>query len=760
MGNEKNGNEKPVKKGKKALVIILVIVGIIVLALAGLFVWGIVEGIKEGYEEGYEDDGYYEENDGGQKTAAIKESNSEGKEKNPGQSASEEQGSDRKWTIMVYLCGSDLETKYYAGSDNIIEMMNAMTDDNVNIVIQTGGSKEWHLEEMLSEDDKSDKITSDVLGFYHIDDMDLVMDKSEPLASMGESDTLYDFISWSKDTYPADKYGLIFWNHGGGAEGGVCFDELFEDDPLTLKEIKEAVIKADVPFEVIGFDACLMSSLETAEALQGYAHYMVASEEIEPGDGWDYTSFLNYLENNPGINGLEFGKKIADSYMAKCESLETDDLATISVTDLTKIPELSLAYKGYSTDLVYCTRNPEEFRNLTQGALRAENYGGNNDSEGYANMVDIGDLIDKTGSIASTNASNVLGALSEAVKYNLHGSKRENANGLSVFYPLEKGFDLSEVYSDFSDNTIFLEYIKILEGNFDTYEWEQEWAKAWEEAYANPTLSEGKYDSYFNSEDEQSGSGQQSGEGQQTQSGTYIPEFDQDYYDSLASVKPVSEGDYEIGFTQSYTDDGYLQLKVTSGLEILQNVSFDIYYEDPESEGYLYLGSDNDIYADYDEGIFEDNFSGTWITIGDQFVYAELVDQNENYNIYTIPILLNGNETNIRAVYDYQKEAFKVIGLNNGIDEESGIAGKTKETLKSGDKITFLFVAYDPNTDEEEMLPLGDITWSDNIEMADSELPDGIYPYVFKVEDIFGNIYYSDFVYMEVSDGDIYSYEE
>lgn len=55
-------------------------------------------------------------------------------------------------------------------------------------------------------------------------------------------------------------------------------------------EIQKAFLTAangtGATFELIGFDACLMSSIEIASRLQGVARYMVASEEIEPEWGW------------------------------------------------------------------------------------------------------------------------------------------------------------------------------------------------------------------------------------------------------------------------------------------------------------------------------------------------------------------------------------------------------------------------------------------------------------------------------------------
>ncbi|MBR6486352.1 MAG: hypothetical protein IKT17_06635, partial [Lachnospiraceae bacterium] len=512
----------------------------------------------------------------------------------------------------------------------------------------------------------------------------------------------------------------------------------------SLTEVKEAITGADIPLEVVGFDACLMASLETAEAIQGYGHYMVASEEVEPGGGWAYTDFISYLSNDTGISGLELGKKIADSYMDKCAEDETDALATLSVTDLTRIPALSSAYKGLSGEILLSTQDVSSFREVTQGATRAENYGGNNDKEGYSDMVDIGDLVAQTSGVLNENSASVTQALKDAVQYEVHGANRANSNGLSVFYPLYIDDELFEEYTRVSDNTAFAEYVSIVSGDWD----ESAWQQAWQDAYAATSQAEeGKYDDYFNN-----------GESVISEAG-YIP--DEEYYESVSSMEPISGEDYNIEFSQHVTDEGYLQLSVTSGLEAIANVSFQLFFMDDETETFIYLGSDNNINADYETGVFEDNFNGEWMTIGGEYVYAELIEQNDDYNLYTIPVKLNGEEMFIKAVYDYNTEDYRILGVYDGMDDETGQSGRDVKKLKAGDKITFLFGVFDLESDDDDVdfVELGEITWSDDMVMTDEDLGDGDFFYMYCLEDVFGNELTGDPVYIEIKDGEIYESE-
>ena len=718
------------KKGKRKIIIIIAAVVVV------LFIIMIAAG--SGGSDEYDDTqaaSDYED------TQEDVEDYEESEEENT--AASTTSSSEDTWTVMVYMCGTDLESEGGFATMNLAEMMEADLSDNVNILVETGGSNSWYINDYADDLEGFSGVDTDQLNFYHIVGGNMVLEKTESLRSMGDPGNLKDFLAWGSQSYPADKYMLVFWDHGGGSVGGVCSDELHDHDNLSLSEIKEAITGADLPLELVGFDACLMASLETAEALQGYGHYMVASEEVEPGGGWAYSDFLSYLSKNTGISGLELGKRIADSYMDKCTQDETDALATLSVTDLTRIPALSAAYKGLSGEILLSTQNVSSFSEFTQGAIRAENYGGNNDSEGYSDMVDMGDLVAQTKGVLNQNSAAVLQALKDAIQYEVHGSNRANSNGLSVFYPLYVDEDIYGEYTRISNNTAFAEYVSILCGDWD----ENAWQQTWQEAYSSSKTEEGKYDEYFNN-----------GESVATDTG-FIP--DDDYYESVSSMAPVSGNDYDIKFSQHVTDEGVLQLTVTSGLDAIQNVSFQLCYMDEETEKVLYLGSDNNINVDYEKGVFEDNFNGEWMTIGGEYVYAELIEQNEDYNLYTIPVKLNGEEKFLKAVYDYKKEEYRILGAYDGMDGETGQSGRDVKKLKAGDKIVFQFGEFDleSDSDDVDLVELGEITWSDDMKMQDEELGDGSFFYMFCLEDVFGKEINGDPVYIEIKDGEIYESE-
>ena len=203
-------------------------------------------------------------------------------------------GEDGTQTVFVYMCGSDLESENGLASGDIEEMIAGSQSENVKFVIQTGGAGAWA---------DTYGISAEKTQRYVVTGGEISLIEEKESVNMGKEDMLVDFLSWGIENYAAAKMGLIFWNHGGGSISGVCFDELNENDSLSLEEIDTALTsvydKMTDKFAFIGFDACLMATVETANMLVPHADYMFASEETEPGYGWDYTEIAGFMRIQP-----------------------------------------------------------------------------------------------------------------------------------------------------------------------------------------------------------------------------------------------------------------------------------------------------------------------------------------------------------------------------------------------------------------------------------------------------------------------------
>lgn len=167
----------------------------------------------------------------------------------------------------------------------------------------------------------------------------------------------------------------------------------------------------------------------------------------------------------------------------------------------------------------------------------------------------------------------------------------------------------------------------------------------------------------------------------------------------------------------------------------------------------FFLGTDSDLNADWDEGTFTDHFEGTWITIGGEYVCAYLIERTDDYNLYTIPANVNGEDINIRAVYSFEDESFHVLGTYDGVDTDTGASGRDIRPLTEGDEIVFRFEAFDSDFEETGPYETDPVTWTDEMTMEDGELIDGNYLYMLSVYDYFGNEYDGDPVAITYEDG-------
>lgn len=91
---------------------------------------------------------------------------------------------------------------------------------------------------------------------------------------------------------------------------------------------------------LLGFDTCLMATIDVAAVFQNFAKYLVGSEEVEPGNGWLYSGWLGALAEDPAMEGDDLGVAICNTYYEGCEAVGTQDQTTLSLTDLTKLTPL------------------------------------------------------------------------------------------------------------------------------------------------------------------------------------------------------------------------------------------------------------------------------------------------------------------------------------------------------------------------------------------------------------------------------------
>lgn len=629
---------------------------------------------------------------------------------------------DRKksrWTVLVYLCGTDLESEGGAASLNLQEMIAADSDPDVRVVIQTGGTQEWQTNGIKNNRNERFEVRNGKLQLL----------SSEKARPMYDSRTLTDFLSYAKTNYPADNTMLVLWNHGGGSLYGICFDEGM-DQGLSLKDISSALRDSGLHLSIFSADACLMAGLELMDAVSDYADYAVLSEELEPGAGWWYTAFLNYMSRFPSASPADVARVICDSFYDKCSADGQEDNATLSVVDLSKIGDVCRGFYRYSGDLLKLTQDVTSFSDVSSGARRSENYGGNNSRDGYYNMVDLWDLMANTTSSLPGPAAIVQTAVDDAVLYQVHGDARSRAHGISIVYPLGDVEGIAKTYREISDNEAYAGYLSILEGGWNENDAASSWTSIFD-SFLDSDEDSGYWDSYF-SEDED--------------------------YSTYTNITPITSSSYSISYDSYIDNDNYFCLDFKSGFDAVTDVWCVLGWYDEEEDAFMMLGEDRDVnWIEDTDGVY-DNFQGTWLSIDDVMVSCEITEANDDYILYSIPAQVNGKDKTILAMYEYETEKYTILSMTSP-DSNSLAASRTEELPKPGDKVTFLAYAFTED-DEELEYELGTITWSKNTAMTDADLWDGLYMYMFEIVDIFGESDFTDPVTWEVKGGEIFYVEE
>ena len=323
-----------------------------------------------------------------------------------------------KVTIMIYMIGSDLESQSGMATTDLNEMLYAQLDNkNVNLFVQTGGCKRW----------RNSLMTAGKLERWEMDSNGLNLRETLKGQAMTDPDVLSDFIRFCSKEAPADRYMLIFWDHGGGSVTGYGYDEKFPNDTMDISEIGQALSRGGVKFDLVGFDACLMATLETAIAVEPYADYLLASEESEPGTGWYYTRWLQVLDDNSSTNTLSLGKQIIDDFTSASARTGYRPETTLSLLDLAELKGTVLKRLGSFGESLTLQLKGQDYQTVATARNGAREFA-------QSSRLDQVDLVDFCSRLGSKEAKSLAAAIQSAVKYNKVNNV-SNAYGLSIYFP-------------------------------------------------------------------------------------------------------------------------------------------------------------------------------------------------------------------------------------------------------------------------------------------------------------------------------------
>jgi hypothetical protein len=637
-----------------------------------------------------------------------------------------------KWTVLIYLCGTDLESNGKMATVNLTEISETLANENVNVVIETGGCSEWHAQDLGLD------IASDRIQRYTYDANGFTLVEEGPLDNMAQSETLRDFVAWGAANYPAEHYALTVWDHGGGSKTGLILDEMHGNAVMSLEEFGRALDEAGVYIEDLILDTCLMATVETCAMVDDNVHYLVASQEVVPGKGSDYKSWVQFLFDNPDADGLALGKDVVDSVMEKYQKEGIDETVTFSVTDLTKMEPVYAAFDNMFVELGNLLSDVTSFNVFAVATNRSESYQDEN-------MRDLADMATRgKGSGLSDEVANaVVNAVTDAVVYVRNGSSHQYSTGLSFYYaPTGSASDMDR-YARQSFSNTYLAFLDATHMNWSA-----------------PAST----------------------------------------YEKVSRLPDITYEDYTVEPVVSVSESG-ITMFCANGENAVSSVDGVLYYSG-EDGVIRRLGATYDVGMDVTEDgslSFYAKFDGKWPSINGVLCQMDIVEENANYTLYNVPVQVAGTDLNLRVGYVFEHSmvemlenvaasltetysgsnkteeelieelmaivnstdvyagTYEVYGLWNNGNTALEMPGRDVAPLRSivGYPLEMMSAVYDLNANKETgTVSNGTVTVTEEgLTVEEMDLPDGTYAYMFAVKDALNREIDSELVFFELKDG-------
>lgn len=647
-------------------------------------------------------------------------------------------------SILMYMCGTDLQSDCV---NDLYEMCAAEIPDNVTVVVQAGGASQWDDSRL-----RANRINRFTIADYDFSDVEVCA-----WQNMGAQETLEDYLDWAVSTYPADRYMLVFWNHGGGSNSGVCFDETADYDGLTIHEINDALYNfteanPDFHLDVIGFDACLMATYEMAAHMQYYADFMVASEELEPGLGWNY-AWLDALGENPALDAQGIGVAIADAYMEACLDENPDDYLSMSVLYL---PAMEYLVSTMETYAAYLSQALDAGQLSTFSRARQRMYAFGDFNDATSDMVDMMALIDGTRTIAPQTADVLQTAYERVVRYNVGTRKFDYLTGMSVYFPSGSydGDGCQETIPNMAEFT--RGYAELRSGGNYVFS-----AQVPQQLSSGGAFTGNLMDAVFSPASTFTASeAPLSADTSAVDLPDVAPTFTSMNDAFFSGFLVPDDSDADDWLDADFSDEVYA-CSMTLSQDELNNLSMVeglLYLDgsDDEDTFYIEMGAMQNAAIDWESGEIISQFDGTWPMLDEQMVmmYDQLVNGGMRRSV--IPVRCNDVEGYLLVMRRGFDSDWTIVGFTQGYDD-AGLPVRGSTPLTEGDVVTPIYnVLYEDEDGElQEMTMDGDPIVAGKDGFIDFgfyslEGSDATYLYCFCLTDIYGEIQLSDFISFEL----------
>lgn len=354
------------------------------------------------------------------------------------------------WTFLIHMAANN--NLYDFGLEDLNEMEAGLpADGSVNVYVEFKGTENgdaciYHIKR---DSGMNTKIISEKL--YPAD----VIPANHNIDS-GDANQMIKFVQWGAKTAPADHTLISVWDHGSGLFGGHVqpitkgfgWDDGSGNNMHTwdLPRITGAFKQiAHKNVDIFGFDCCLMSHSEIAYEMAGNVDFLAASEEVEPGKGWDYTGWLNKVAAGDH-SAVSVGSALTDTYVASYEpgGSQGQSSATFALTDINAYMANTLPALNAFVSAADANMKSDK---AAFGAARAKAQHFYNDD-----CADLGSFLAnlKTNDAAVNGAAQkLMAAYKSAIVREGHTKDFPGATGNVMYFPAP-GNDIDPTYLDAS----------------------------------------------------------------------------------------------------------------------------------------------------------------------------------------------------------------------------------------------------------------------------------------------------------------------
>ena len=648
-------------------------------------------------------------------------------------------GGQDSFTIMVYMCGTDLESKSGMASADLSEMAAATLDnDKLQIIVYTGGCTGWKTTQISNT-------TNQIWRVKHGSIERLESDAGN--VSMTKPATLTSFIKWCADKYPANRNMLIFWDHGGGSLSGYGYDQRFTSSgSMSLAGINTALKDAGIKFDIIGFDACLMATAENALMLSNYADYLIASEETEPGLGWYYTGWLNDLSSNTSIPSIEIGKKIADDFTDTCAKKLESPKTTLSVIDLAEFsatfPEALKSFASSTLELI----DSDKYTEVSEARSGTREFS-------VSSQIDQVDLVNLADRMNTSEGKALSEAILSAVKYNRTSPSMTNSYGVSIYFPLKKVSKVDSAVNAYSAIGMDSEYSKCI----STFAGMEVAGQVSSGGTSSPltALTGGLTGGSSSGTTSVTGDlltsllgsfvGGGSGislDGLTSSNSSFLDLLDIGRASSFVTANCLNASDFAFTY-----DGGRKVIRLPDEKwDLVKNIELNVFVDD--GKGYIDMGLDS--VFETDGGDLIGSYDGMWPSVNGQavaFYHLSTVTDGDSYTITgRIPVYIDGSRADFIAVYEKGKGGrITSVSYEYASDETETVAKSIDITeLEKGAKIDFVADYYSYSGEYQDSYFIGEqIVFDGTLTLKDITLTNKTSA-TYRITDIYGQHFWTD----------------